>query len=177
MPNITAASTCTTAEIATILGISDRRVQQLTKQGVIKQQGRNEYNISEAVQKYISSIQGNTKKEFQEERTKLTKANREKAEIELQMLRGEIHHSEDVKKIMFDMLSAFRSRLLAIPVKAAPPLTAETELLAVQNILKAEIYDALSELSEYDPAKFYRQSRERVTEAGQSDADNKKKAT
>jgi hypothetical protein len=162
VPNITKQTTCTTSELAMVLGVSDRRIQQLVKEGLITPIGRNEYNLSETVHAYIKTVQGKSKSEYQDERTKLTKTNREKAEIELQLLRGEVHHSEDVKKVMFDMLGAFRSRLLAIPQKAAPAATVETELIPMQNLLKSEIYDALTELSGYHPGKFYRQGKDAV---------------
>jgi phage terminase Nu1 subunit (DNA packaging protein) len=169
VPNITKQTTCTTSELAMVLGVSDRRIQQLVKEGLITPIGRNEYKLSETVQSYIKTVQGKQKSEYQEERTKLTKTNREKAEIELQLLRNEVHHSEDVKRVMYDMLGAFRSRLLAIPQKVAPAATVETDLLKMQNLLKAEIYDALTELSEYDPGKFYRQSEDAVSKDAEKD--------
>ncbi len=51
-------------------------------------------------------------------------------------MRGELHRSEDVRRVMNDMLGAFRARVLAIPSKTAPRLLAQTDLAVVQDIIK-----------------------------------------
>lgn len=151
---------CSTAEVGMALGLTDRRVRQLRSDGVIEAMGRNKYDLTEAIQGYINFLTGgadNSKEvsnDYHYERAKLTKAKRETAEIELALLRAEVHSAEDIRAVMSGMLMSFRARLLALPTKMAPMLLAQAELTKIQDLLRSGIYECLSELSEYDPADF-----------------------
>ncbi len=151
---------CSTVELAMALNLTDRRVRQLRSDGVIEAMGRNKYDLAQALQGYINFLTGgadNTKEvsnDYHAERAKLTKAKRETAEIELALLRNEVHAAEDIMAVMSGMLMAFRARLLALPTKMAPMLLAQTELTKIQDILRSGVYECLSELSEYNPADF-----------------------
>ncbi len=151
---------CTTVELAMALNLTDRRVRQLRSDGVIEAMGRNKYDLTQALQGYINFLTGgsdNSKEvssNYHSERAKLTKAKRETAEIELALLRNEVHAAEDITAVVAGMLMAFRARLLALPTKMAPMLLAQTELTKIQDILRSGVYECLSELSEYDPADF-----------------------
>lgn len=43
----------TTEELATVLGLTDRRIRQLASAGVIERTGRGVYNLCDAVQGYL----------------------------------------------------------------------------------------------------------------------------
>lgn len=156
-----------TAEISEILGLSDRRIRQLEKEDALVKINRGKYDLKASVQRYIEYIKAQAEKTEEEldltkEKTLLTRANRQKVELELQIMRGELHRSEDVRRVMNNMLGAFRARVLAIPSKTAPQLLAQTDLAIIQDILKKEVYEALQELSEYDPHVFYAQSKDKL---------------
>ena len=156
-----------TAEISEILGLSDRRIRQLEKEDALVKISRGKYDLKASVQRYIEYIKEQAQKTEEEldltkEKTLLTRANRQKVELELQIMRGELHRSEDVRRVMNNMLAAFRARVLAIPSKTAPRLLAQTDLAVVQDIIKKEVYEALQELSEYDPHVFYAQSKDKL---------------
>ena len=142
------------------LGVTDRRVRQLRSDGVIDALGRNKYDLAQALQGYINFLTGgsDSSKEvstnYHAERAKLTETKRKKAEIELALMRGDVHEAEDIKTVISGMLMAFRSRLLALPTKMAPLLLAQTELTKIQDILRSGVYECLSELSEYNPVDF-----------------------
>ena len=155
----------TTSELAEVMGLSGRRIRQLEKEGVFPKVARGRWDIAQVMQGYVSCIKAQAAKSGEEldltqERTLLTRANRKKAELELQIMKGELHRSEDVEWVMNDMLGAFRARCLTIPSKTAPRLQGQTELAVIQNIIKKEIYEALLELSDYDPEVFYKQSKD-----------------
>lgn len=160
--------TCSTSELAEILGLSDRRIRQLEQEGVISKIERGKFNLPKAVQQYISWIKSQAAAKYEEEldlrkeKTLLTRAQRQKTELELQIMRGELHRSEDVQRVMNDMLGAFRARCLAIPSKAAPQIQGQTDLAVIQDVIKKEVYEALAELSEYDPEVFYSQSKDQL---------------
>lgn len=156
-----------TSELAEILGITDRRIRQLEKAGIISKISRGKYDLAAAVQQYISWIKSqyaetDEELDLKKEKTLLTRANRQKVELELQIMRGELHRSEDVRRVMNDMLGAFRARCLAIPSKVAPKIQGKTDLAIIQDIIKKEVYEALSELADYDPEVFYRQSKDKL---------------
>jgi len=156
-----------TAEISEILGLSDRRIRQLEKEDALVKINRGKYDLKASVQRYIEYIKAQAEKTEEEldltkEKTLLTRANRQKVELELQIMRGELHRSEDVRRVMNNMLGAFRARVLAIPSKTAPQLLSQTDLAVVQDIIKKEVYEALQELSEYDPHVFYAQSKDKL---------------
>lgn len=68
----------------------------------------------------------------------------------------------EIRRVMNDMLSAFRQRILSIPTKAAPRLMGITELAVIQDILRKEVHEGLSELADYNAEAFYRQSKDRL---------------
>jgi hypothetical protein len=55
---------------------------------------------------------------------------------------------------MTQMLTAAKQRLLALPSRCAPYLKGKTNVGEIAETLRLEVYDALKELSEYDPRKF-----------------------
>ena len=160
-----------THELAEIFGCSPRWVNQLTTNNLLTQVGRGKYKLGDAIREYIAAIKlqaeesDDQETDLRAEQTMLTRANRKMAELELAVMNGDLHRSEDVKSIMNEMLVSFRSRMLTIPARATPEITASTDANLIQQVIKREIYDALSELSEYDPAKYYEKSKERIVGA------------
>ncbi|MDP5277157.1 hypothetical protein [Chengkuizengella axinellae] len=151
-----------TKEICEILGLSARRIQQLANEGILIRVSHGKYDLPASIQSYISYIKEQEMEEAEldktEEEAKWTKARREKTELELQIMRGELHRSSDIQRVMNDMLGAFRARTLSIPSKAAPRIIGQTDLAVIQDVLKKEVHETLSELSEYDAEVFYSQS-------------------
>ena len=155
-----------TKELAEILGLSDRRVRQLENEGSLVKIGRGKFDLAASIQKYIDTIKerslSDDEIDLNKEKTLLTRANRMMAEMELKIIQGEVHRSEDIEKVMNDMLSSFRAQLLVIPGKAAPRLIDQTEIEPIKAILKNYIFEALQELSEYDPTVFYDKSKSKI---------------
>lgn len=50
----------TTEELALVLGISERRIQQLAKENVLERRGRGLFNLCDSVQDYIAYKRGET---------------------------------------------------------------------------------------------------------------------
>ena len=158
--------TVTTAEISEIFGISTRRVQQLAKDGVFVRIGHGQFDLPASIHAFIEYRLDDSKEEGMLDKTteeaKWTRARRQKTELELQIMRGDLHRSEDVKRVMNDMLGAFRARTLSIPSKFAPQLVGLTEIPPIKEILKQGVYEALEELSDYDPMVFYDISKDKM---------------
>ncbi len=142
--------------IARTLGITQRRVRQLKQDGIIKEYPNKSglYELLPTIHAYIAYIKnGNPDTEesinYNVERAKLAKARRLNEEYELGVKEKTLHHSQDVKKVMVDMLFNFKSRLLSIPTKATPILASKKDKSEIHDILKEYIVEALNELSTY----------------------------
>ena len=157
----------TTQELSEILGLSSRRIQQLAKENAVVRVAHGKYDLPHSIQAYIEYIKEQNKTpeqiDLNQEKTLLTRANRMKAELELKIMQGELHRSEDIEFVMNDMLSSFRAQMLVIPGKAAPKIIGETDIEVVKGILKSLIFEALQELSDYEPEIFYSQSKDKIT--------------
>ncbi|MFP4976374.1 hypothetical protein ACE6ED_13305 [Paenibacillus sp. CN-4] len=158
--------TLTAVQLSELLGLTPRRVQQLAEEGIIVRSGRGKYNAVGSVQNYMrfQRENGSTTSEvdYFDERALHERAKRKKAELELAVMQGDLHRSGDVELVMNDMIAAFRSRILAMPSKLAPQLVGKDELPVILEMLTREVHEALTELSEYDPQKFYAASSEFV---------------
>lgn len=165
-----------TQQISEILALSPRRIQQLTHEGALFKVGHGKYDLRRSIKEYIDSqiekvtpvdeIDNNV------EQALLTRARREKTELEVKIIKGELHRSKDVEKVMNDMLGAFRARLLALPSKMAPQVLGETELPVIKDKLKLAVLEAMNELSNYDPHVFYDQSSDKMFLEEEEDGDD-----
>jgi phage terminase Nu1 subunit (DNA packaging protein) len=88
---------------------------------------------------------------YDEARTKKMNADAELAQLELLKARGELVAVDDVRNAWVDVLGAMRGKLLAIPTKAAPLISTETDIGLIQNLIEKQIHEALNELASYEP--------------------------
>jgi phage terminase Nu1 subunit (DNA packaging protein) len=166
-----------TKEISEILGVTTRRIQQLAQDNALVRFSHGNYDLPASIQKYITymteagSLADGELDKAQEE-AKWTQARRKKTELELQIMKGELHRSEDVQLVMSDMLGNFRARLLALPSKIAPQLLGKTDIIPVKDLLKSAVYEALNELSDYDPNAFYQYSKDNLLVDEEEDEDH-----
>ena len=156
--------TISSSVLADLFGLTDRRIRQLADEKIIVRVKRGRYDLSSSVRNYIVHLKTNndlkedkTEKEidYDKEHALLERAKREKAELELAAMRGTMHFSEDVERVMNDMLANFRSKVLSIPTRVAPILVARDDVGDIQELLHKEMLEVLQELSNYDPEKFY----------------------
>ena len=156
----------TTKQISEILGLSTRRIQQLATENALVKASRGKFDLPSSITTYINYLVEKEKPDSEldkyEEEALWTRARRQKTELELQIMKGELHRSEDVKRVMNDMLGGFRARLLSLPSKTAPQILGKTEIPAIKEILKESVYEAMNELSDYDPHVFYDYSKDKL---------------
>lgn len=140
-------------ELAEILAITTRRVNQLVKEGVLEKDGKGCFDLTRAVPAYITyaTLEND---ELRQEKTLHERAKRQAAELKLGKLRNQLHDADDVKRVMTHMLITFRNRILGIPSKTAPLLIGRSSIGEIQQVLNKEVYDALTELADYDPMMF-----------------------
>lgn len=141
----------------------DSRVRQLAGEGIFIRASKGRYLLFESLQNYIKTLkvqkdvqsaEAENDVDYKTERAKLEQVKRIQAELKLALMKGELHKSNDVERVMTDMLARIRSRFLQMPSKMAP-LLAEKEAGEIKKMLSNEVRDILEELKEYDPKDFY----------------------
>ena len=154
----------TELELAEYLGLSDRRIRQLFKEGIVFKSQRGRYDLQRSVLGYINSIRQQEKRagenieklKIAREAESLTHERLKKriTELKVNELEKKLHRSEDVEYFWNAMVLAAKSRLTSIPVKCAPLLVGIEDRKEIQNILKREVAEALNEIANYDVDKF-----------------------
>ena len=154
--------------IADLFFLSEKRIRQLTDEGIIEEYSNGYYALVPAVKGYIRYLQrqisdDDSSSDYNTEKAKLTKTKREDAELDLMVKRGELHKASDIEFIMTNMLIALREKLLTLPNKVISQIVAtpsgDEYNDAVIKILHSAVLDALNELSGYskelfDPDKY-----------------------
>ncbi|MFA6148654.1 MAG: terminase small subunit, Nu1 [bacterium] len=143
--------------IARLLDLTERRVQQLTKEGMIPKSERGRYDLVMAVRGYIHFLRdralgkdGDALPDIALERGRLLKAQADAAEMENARTRGEFLPKEFIRKSVERAVIACRARLLAMPDKAATQVVACSSIPEVKDLLQREVYEALDELARAD---------------------------
>lgn len=126
--------------------------------GVLSREGRAKFDLDAvrvAYIRHLRDVAGGRKSdsdapELTAERARLTCAQATKAEMELAAMEGRLVAAEDVEKTWVVLLSSFRSRIIALPVKSAHQCAAMTNAAEIEVFLRNSIYEALNELSQYN---------------------------
>lgn len=164
--------------IAVLFGVTTRRVQQLTQEGIIsatKQGNANRYDLLATIQKYIRYLTEKangrelSKKDVELEGRKLEaeadlkRSKADMAALQLKELEGKMHRSEDVEAVMTDLVYTIRSMLMALPGRLAVDVMAAQTAAEASEIIRAEVYKILEGLAayKYDPEEYARRVRDR----------------
>lgn len=159
------AITVNSAALEKIIGVSDRRIRQLAEENIIIRAAKGRYKLMDSVMNYIltlkvqmeannaESVDGEI--DLEEEKAIHERVKRHISELKLQTMRGELHKSEDVERVMMDMLASVRAKLLSMPTKLAPILVSRSDIDFVRNTINREVLEALNELKDYNPKEFY----------------------
>lgn len=140
--------------VADFLDLSERRVRQLRDKGIISEMRPGLYDLRTVTRQYINYLRKDGGPEemvdYNTERARLVRAKRENEELELSLRKREVHRSEEIEKVMSDMLIRFKTRLMAIPAKLSPILSRKKDQTEIFKLIKAAIDEALDELADYD---------------------------
>ncbi len=159
------AITVNSAALEKIIGVSDRRIRQLAEENIIIRAAKGRYKLMDSITNYIltlkvqmeannaESVDGEI--DLEEEKAIHERVKRHISELKLQTMRGELHKSEDVERVMMDMLASVRAKLLSMPTKLAPILVSRSDIDFVRNTINREVMEALNELKDYNPKEFY----------------------
>ena len=141
------------AVIARLLDLSERRVQQLSREGVIPKAERGRYDLVGAVRGYVAYLRDLAVKaqagapDFGVERARLIRAKADLAEMEADGRRGELLPAETVEAAWTAVLARLRARLLVLPDRLAPLCVEETTIAGVRDQIRKAVREALDELA------------------------------
>ena len=139
--------------ISKLLDLTPRRVNQLTKDGVLPKVDRGRYALVPVVRSYIRYLRERSVNtdvgadDYAAHRARLTKARADMAEMEREQMANNLIPSDDVADAWEVMAGNMRSRLLAIPSKTAATIFSADDVVDAKKILKDTINEALAELS------------------------------
>lgn len=141
-------------ELADLLGVSVETVCALALKNIVIRVSRGRYDMPESVRRYCAHLRevaagrGGEKGvlDLTEQRARLASEQADLAALKAAQIRGELVPAGEVEARWRGVLTALRSRLLAVPsrVRSRVPHLSQTEV----DALDGEIRDALVELSE-----------------------------
>ena len=115
-------------------------------------------------------FQSGESSELENERTRLTKWQADKTELEVAVLRGELIPSEIVQRVWGGMVVSFRSRVMSIPTKSAHSVLGAVNVAEAEAVLKKLVNEALEELADYEPKAYGLSNSEDGSEDGGASA-------
>ncbi len=156
----------TQLEVANKLGISDRWLRKLVEAGAVKDRSRGAWDALDVAVELlahekseiarlngeIARLNGALQRSEgsgavkSDEDARRAKAMADKAEMEVAEMRGELVPADDVADALGAMVQIMKTRLLAVPVKAATRVGAK-EVAFAERSIREEVVEALSELS------------------------------
>jgi len=152
--------------LAEIMGIGDKQVRNLANEGILVRNSHGRYLLMKSLKNYILNLKiaragekvisdfDNTGLDLDTEKARHEHLKSKVTEIKLQLIKGQVHKSEDVEAVITNMFTKFRSKMTAMPYKLAPKLYGK-EKTEISGILKTEINFALQELADYNPSDYY----------------------
>lgn len=169
--SVTDETEVSTTELAMVIGVTARRVQQLNQDGTFQTIRRGHFLLADNVQRYISFISGSQMSEAERKmeqarksaELKIKMAKADIAKLEADELKGNMHRSEDVAAIMEDMVMTIRSMLNALPGRLSAMCAKAETAEECSVIIREGIHSVMNELTKYtyDPAKYEKLVRER----------------
>ena len=166
-----------TPVIAKLFGLTERRVQQLAKDGILPVASKRPYkfDLLPTIQAYIRYLNDRlaskdkgeeySTAEFDKLRAEANiKQSKDKiAEMQLKELEGKMHRSEDVEAVMEDLVYTIRSMILALPGRLAMDVTQAASAAEASALIREECNKILNELAgyKYDPEEYQRRVKDR----------------
>lgn len=145
----------TSSDLAKVLGITQRRVQQLENDNVLLKNADGKFELSKNIELYYAwKFQPSSNANYENEKALHEKAKREKAEMVNAKLRNQLHDAKDVELVITNMLINFRNKMLNIPSNLSPKLVRQKNVNIINYELEKAIKEALAELADYDPSMF-----------------------
>jgi phage terminase Nu1 subunit (DNA packaging protein) len=158
-------ATVNVTRVAAFLNLTEQRVQQLAKEGILPRAARGLYDPIKCGLSYIRYLQraierktdplledGNSGERH--ERVRLLRANADLRESERAKMRSQLVAVRDVDKLTADLVRTTTAEIMAIPARLAPELVGETSRVMIQAKLEKAVKASLKKLAGHRPAPF-----------------------
>jgi phage terminase Nu1 subunit (DNA packaging protein) len=151
-----AAATQPLAVIAKLLDLSERRVQQLSREGVIPKATRGQYDLIGSVRGYVRYLRDQAVQaqagapDYAVERARFIRARADLAEMEAAHKRGSVIDAVDVEAAWIAVLALLRTRLLSLPDRLAPQVFEQATVPDTRSLIRAAIREVLEDLAQPD---------------------------
>ncbi|MCR9140028.1 MAG: terminase small subunit, Nu1 [Alphaproteobacteria bacterium] len=142
--------------IARLLDLSERRIQQLSREGVIPKAERGQYDLIGSVQGYVRYLRDQALKaqagapDYAAERARFIRARADLAEMEAEEKRRSLIAAEQIEAAWIAVLALLRTRLLALPDRLAPQAFEQSTVGDTRNLIRAAIREVLDDLAQPD---------------------------
>lgn len=142
--------------IARLLDLSERRVQQLSREGVIPKAERGQYDLIGSVRGYVRYLRDQATKaqagapDYAAERARFIRARADLAEMEAEEKRGALIAAEEIEAAWIAVLALLRTRLLALPDRLAPQVFEQSTVGDTRNLIRMTIREVLDDLAQPD---------------------------
>ena len=156
----------TVADLATLLVMSERQIQRLTVQGILRrakdkngQLLRGRYVLGDAVSRYVEHLRDSlladpSGEAYNQARARRMQAAADQAQLQLGRESGELIRRDDVIREIGPMLIVIKNHVLAIPSRLARAMLGLTEFAKSYQLLDDACRGALREASEFDVTKL-----------------------
>lgn len=128
--------------IAKLLGVTERRLNQLVKEGIAIRVARGRYDLTKTVKNYIANLKAQAPErgtERYDDQAALLKTRRAMAEIELGERRGDLLARETVEAIVVETLVLMTQRLEGLGGRLAMDLAGETNPAKIRRLISDEV--------------------------------------
>ena len=156
------------AAIAKLLDLSERHVRRLAAENILKKPEKNKGWEITNVTLYIRYLRERafgkdiSTTDLHNEKLRLTKAQADRATLEVNELEGELIPAQLVEDTWINYTSNVRGKLLGLPSKIAHEVITINEYQEALLILKENINEALNELGEDGiPEKYRKRNKQR----------------
>jgi len=151
-------NTRTAKTLAELFDLLERRIQQLAAEGIIPRTKTGQYDFLGAVRGYVGYLRKRgldpdpVEADLYAQRARLTKEQADKAEMDNRKTKSELVPVTEAAKLLEKVVLALRSRILALPIKAAPHVHGCRSIAETKDALELSLHDALNELAQLDVA-------------------------
>lgn len=169
------AAIVSAAIVARALKLSARRITQLREEGHIVGVEGGKFVLGDAIAAYCEFMRFGEKPAGDEEaldlnleKAKLARAQTEGHNLKNAVLRSELLPLDDMEDVVSGLLNAVRTKLLALPTKAAPLLVGLMSAVEIRDLLTGMVHDILNDLADTSVvvADIGDRARRRIGRAG-----------
>jgi phage terminase Nu1 subunit (DNA packaging protein) len=142
--------------IARLLDLSERRIQQLSREGVIPKAERGHYDLIGSVRGYVRYLRDQAQRaqagapDYAAERARFIRARADLAEMEAEEKRRSLIAADEIEAAWIAVLVLLRTRLLALPDRLAPQVFDQPTVGDTRNLIRAAIREVLDDLAQPD---------------------------